>query len=149
MTTSFTQAQVEAMCAQCGLTREILHAALRKAGASALPKAQRDRWSTQRPTDQFCYRVTEAIYRAGMMPEGFRPMRKKDAEGSHWFFQHLTTGAICDPTADQFLPKGRENFEVPARYDYSGAEKKNYMPQLSNGAKSVMRVLGWAPSVAR
>ena len=145
MSTTFTQEQVEAMCRQCGFTRQELHAALRRVGATALPKPQRARWSAARPTDQFCYRVTEAIVKSGRMPAGYQTMRRQDAEGSHYFFQHPESGAICDPTADQFLPVGMEQFQVPAHYDYSGGKAKKHLPQLSNGARAVMAALGWSP----
>ena len=60
-------------------------------------------------------------------------MRKKDADGSHYFFQHLKTGKILDLTADQFEDG----------YDYDGAKRGTLFPKVSKGARMVAVELGW------
>lgn len=135
VTTYFSGDDIDAMCRQMGFTRAELHAVISKVGASALSEERQAFWNPANITKEFCYRVTEAIFRAGKMPPGYRCMRKPDPDGGHYFIQHKFTGHILDVTADQYWPVGG--------YDYCNAVTAVLFPQLSTGAAMIMEEFGW------
>ena len=131
--TRWTPEQIESMLNTVGLTRARLEATLRELGPDPLPPKLRPAWTPERPFTNYCYRVAEAAWRSGVIPDGYRPTRKADAEGSHYFFQHTETGAVLDLSAAQF----------PDGYDYEGGKARAFMPQVSTGARMLAKALGW------
>lgn len=131
--TRWTDKDVERMLGQVGLTRAQAEAALRQVGADGLQSDKQGAWTPERPFTHYCYRFTECAYRAGKQPAGYETIRKKDPNGSHYYFRHAETGEILDLTAAQFNEP----------YDYDGGKRTAFMPQLSKGAKRLAEALGW------
>jgi hypothetical protein len=129
----FTPSEIDGMCQRFGITRAQLHEALRQVGPKALPRNLQASWTRDNPTRGFCYRVCEAATRSGKVPAGFLLMRKKDDQGSHYFFQDQEAEEILDITADQCVNG----------YDYTGAKRQALLPQVSKGARMLAEALGW------
>ena len=131
--TRWTPEQIESMLNAVGLTRPGLESVLRSLGAKPLPPDLRMAWTPDRPFTNYCYRLAEAAWRARVVPDGYRPMRKADGESSHYFFRNETTGAILDLSAAQF----RDG------YDYEGAKARGFLPQVSTGARMIASAVRW------
>lgn len=60
------------------------------------------------PTTGHCYAAAEAAWHLlGARASGWRAMVHRNADDeTHWWLEHVDTGAICDPTAEQFLADG-------------------------------------------
>ncbi len=55
------------------------------------------------PMKGHCYVASEALWHAlGAHASGYTPQVVRHGSGTHWYLKHDDTGAILDPTADQF-----------------------------------------------
>jgi len=88
-----------------GIRKEKLHAALRTMGTRFLQtKEMKAQWSTERPTKNYCYTVSELVYWY-VAPKG-TTVYVTEVPGSlpgvkHWFLR-LPDGTVIDLTSDQF-----------------------------------------------
>jgi len=129
----FSYREKDTMCRRFGISLSQLRDALVQIGPIALNPNLQKQWTSDNPCSCFCYRVSEAVLRAGLVPENLALMRKKDIDGSHYFFKDIITGEIIDLTADQFKDG----------YDYDGAARGSLFPKISNGARKVAAAMGW------
>ncbi len=133
----FTNEEIDTMFQRVGISRESLRKVLLEIGP---PVHLNDpdiveQWKRKVnlkgvPTTGYCHRVTEAVYRMELMPDGFKVHRKKDESGSHWFFKHKN-GEVIDLTADQF----------DEGYDYTNSKPMG-LPNKSRVARDIARGLG-------
>ncbi len=86
-----------------------------------------------RPLEGLCYPVCEIIFRA--FPGAFHLYRVRNAAGGmHYFLRHADSGALYDPTAEQF-PPGRA---LPFRYE-EGRRCAPLTRTLSKRAQTLVR----------
>lgn len=85
-----------------GISKELLHEALRKMGTYSLKPYMREGWSEVYPTYGYCYVVSEFIYWY-VAPKGTKPYSVKvpGDPGTHRFLRWPDT-TIIDLTCDQF-----------------------------------------------
>jgi hypothetical protein len=134
----FTNEEIETMFQRVGISRESLRKVLLEIGPPVHLKPEIvEQWKRKVnlngvPTTGYCHRVTEAVYRMGLMPDGFKVHRKEDEDkaGSHWFFKH-ENGEVIDLTADQF----------DEGYDYANSKPMG-LPNKSRVARDIARGLG-------
>lgn len=88
-----------------------------------------------------CYATSEAIYHlVGGKAAGWKPMRMKVNDGSHWFLKHAS-GVILDVTAAQF---GHDRVPI----DYSTARGCGFLTkQPSTRARRLMQRLVFSEEV--
>jgi hypothetical protein len=134
--TKFTEEQINKMFERIGISRESLRQVLLKIGPPVHLKDPHivEEWQSKVElngvtTTGYCHRVTEAVHRMKLEPDGFEVHQKKDetGSGSHWFFKH-ENGEIIDLTADQFDDEG---------YDYDNSIRKK-IPNISYDACAIL-----------
>ncbi len=133
----FTNEEIDAMFQKVHICRKALHKILRDIGPPVHLKneAVNEQWQRKvdangAPTTGYCHRVTEAVYRMGVLPDGYNVHRKTDQSEPHWFFKN-PDGDIIDLTADQF----------DDGYDYDGSRRRA-LPNVSCLARLIAERLG-------
>ncbi len=134
----FTINELDSMFQMVGFTRQSLQAVLLEMGPPVHLDSPESihKWNQKVTTEGisttgYCHRVTEAVYRMGVVPAGYKVHRKEDNEGSHWFFKN-DNGEIIDLTADQF-----DN-----GYDYDNSEPNHFFRKTTI-ARKIAQGLGY------
>lgn len=133
----FTSEEIDMMFERVGISRTALRNVLLAIGPPVHLKDPHivEAWERKVnyngvSTTGYCHRVTEAVYRMGLMPVGFKVHQCQDEKGSHWFFKH-ENGEVIDLTADQF----------DDGYDYVNSKPKS-LPNVSYLARIIAERLG-------
>jgi hypothetical protein len=122
---------------QAGVPRATLHRALRQLGPGALKAGLRAAWSSDNPTKNYCYYVTEMLFRYAPACKGYLPyvLKIERERELHRFLRH-PDGSIMDLTAEQFGgraldygPAQQQNFRSPSRLAHELAELCGLEPE--------------------
>tara|TARA_B100000287_G_scaffold42296_1_gene38310 strand:- start:514 stop:915 length:402 start_codon:yes stop_codon:yes gene_type:complete len=113
-----------------GIDKDKFYQALRTMGKDGLKtKKMRDEWSEDNPTRNYCYMVSEFIYKY-IAPKGVKHLmlKVKGEDATHHFLKWVD-GTIVDLTAEQFGIK----------LDYSKARGCSFLPTKAGAAKNTRR----------
>lgn len=117
------------------ITRAKLYKALRVMGSDWLLPRYREGWTPDMPTTNYCWCVTELVYRYVLKPgSGFLPYRVKT--GYNWYHYYIMNPEeliVIDLTADQFYG------DLP---DYTKGKRTSFYPIISLRTRELAKLLG-------
>ena len=117
------------------ITRAKLYKALRVMGRDWLLPRYRKAWTPLMPTTNYCWCVTELIYRYLLKRgSGFLPYRVKTGYNSyHYYLMNPEARLVIDLTADQFYG------DLP---DYTKGKRALFYPAISLRTRELAKLLG-------
>jgi hypothetical protein len=127
-----------------GIDKDRFYKALRTMGKDGLKtKKMRDEWSKDNPTRNYCYIVSEFIYKY-IAPKGVKHlMLKVKGEGATHHFLKWVDGTIVDLTAEQFgfkldysKARGSSFFNPPP---YGAAENTRRFAELMGFENPILK----------
>ena len=117
------------------LTRVKINRACLEYGREGVVEYLREEWTSERPTTNYCWVVSEVAYRL-VMPKG-TTVWQVDVDGHgrfHWFMKD-PRGRIVDLTLDQ----AEDWREIPK---YEKAKRYHFRPVMSRRGKRLAELLG-------